>query len=768
MKNKLAAWIALGLIAVVAAALLATTNEVTKDVIEQQNVVAMQDAWRELLPGAEFPEGTLAAQSETGVPESYVYAGEENGGTVGYVAQTTVQGYGGPIDVIVGTDTEGTITGINVGGASFAETAGLGAKAQDAAFTDQFRGKVAPLTIGENIDAITAATITSSAVVRGANGAIDEIAKVAGFTVDKPQAEAGQIGDGRYAATAPGFAGPVYVEIQLDDQNTITEIVIGDDKFAETSGYGAKAQEPAFYDQFIGKTGQLTLGTDVDAISGATITSAAVVDAVNTAMLYATDPEAAAAQAAAAGSFELPEVPDGALTESASRKGYGGPVTATITIDPDTHELLRVEFGDDQWAETDGLGSRIKDDAFWQQFIGKTLPIAEGDIDLISGATVTSQAAFEAVNKAYDKLFPSEGGAETPAATAAPADPNTARASSKGYGGPVAAEITVDEAGALTGVTFGDATFVETDGLGSKILEDGFAAQFVGKTPPLTNSDIDIIAGATVTSDAAIAAVNKAYDRVLEARAVGAGESDAPAPTEPQPEATVYVKTIRPAQDAPAETPAPVTKTIAAPGAQATTTAEASSKGYGGPIYVKIAVDDQDTITNITIGDDTFAETDGLGTKVLDAAFADQFIGKTLPLAEGDADLISGATVSSEAVIAAINKAYDKVLLARCETEGEETAPAEAEASAKGYGGPVTVTITVADGKLTALTIHEDTFAETQGLGSKVLEDAFTGQFAGRALPIAEGDADLVSGATVSSEAVIAAINKAYDKLLAQ
>ncbi|MDL2319231.1 FMN-binding protein, partial [Eubacteriales bacterium OttesenSCG-928-A19] len=468
MKNKLAAWIALGLIALVAAVCLAATNEVTKDVIEQQNVAAMQAAWQTLVPGASFPEGIAAAESEEGIPKEYTYAGVSDDETVGYVAQTAVQGYGGEIEVIVGTDTEGTITGINVGGANFSETAGLGAKAKDAAFTDQFQGKTVPLTINEDVDAITASTITSSAVVRGVNAAVENIAKVAGFTIETQAAEAGEIGDGRYAATTKGFAGPVYVEIQLDGADMITEIVIGDDQFAETSGYGMKAKEPDFYEQFIGKTGQLTLGEDIDAIAGATITSQAVVDAVNTAMLYATDPEAAAAAAESAGAFELPDVPDDALTETASRKGFEGPVAAAITIDPDSHELLRVEFGDDQWAETDGIGSRVLDDAFWQQFIGKTLPLAEDDIDLISGATVSSQAAFEAVNKAYYKLFPEEEAteAESPPAVASGPVSGTATASSKGFEGPVAAEITVED-DKLTAVTFGDDSFKETEGIGT-------------------------------------------------------------------------------------------------------------------------------------------------------------------------------------------------------------------------------------------------------------------------------------------------------------
>ena len=523
MKTKLAAWIVLGVIAVFAAACLGATNEITKDVIAEQTARAAEEARRGLVTEAEtFEELALAEDSGA----DYCYEGRAADGTpVGYVAQVTVQGYGGPVEVIVGTDAEGVLTGIEVGGASFAETAGLGAKAKEEAFTGQFVGKTTPLALGDgenDIDAITAATITSNAVLRAVNTAVEEIGGFAGFEIAST-ASGGEIGEGRYAASVNGFAGPVYVEIQLDENNVITEIVIGDDQFAETAGYGEQAKEPAFYEQFLGKTGQLTLGTDIDAISGATITSQAVVDAVNMAMLYATDPEAAAA-ANAPQEFVLPDVPEGALTSSASSKGFGGPVEASITVDTDGTTLLRVEFGGEKWAETDGIGTRILEDAFWQQFIGKTLPLAEGDVDVIAGATVSSEAAINAVNKAYYKLFPEaepakeetvEASAEEAPAeeTGAPAS-GTAEASSKGYGGPVAASITVED-GVLTAVTFGSDSFAETEGLGTKVLEEDFAAQFIGKALPLAEGDVDVIAGATVSSEAAISAVNKAYEKLL-------------------------------------------------------------------------------------------------------------------------------------------------------------------------------------------------------------------------------------------------------------
>ncbi|MCL1964410.1 MAG: FMN-binding protein [Firmicutes bacterium] len=510
MNNKLAAWIALGLIAIVAAVCLGVTHEVTKDVIRDQTRQAMEAAWRALVPGAEFPDAQAAQEGET--PKEYVYAGLIDGEAAGYVAQVAVAGYGGELEIIVGTDKEGTLTGISVGGANFKETAGLGAKAREPKFTDQFVGKTAPLVVGETIDAITAATITSSAVVRGVNTAIERIAEKAGFSVAGTD-EAGALGDGRYAATVRGFGGPVYVELTLDDAGIIEAILIGNEEFNETPGYGHKALEAAFFEQFIGKSGHVELGVDIDAISGATITSKAVVDAVNLALLYHDDPEAALT-ANTRPAFELPEIPEDALTAYASSKGYGGPVGATITVDGAGKTLLMVEFGGEKWAETDGLGSRVLEPAFWHQFIGRELPVDPGLIDTVAGATVTSEAAVTAVNKAYRKLFPEEASAAAPEPAQAQ-NPNTAKASSRGYGGPVAVTLTVGENNTIAGLVIGGDTFAETKGIGSKALEPAFAEQFIGKALPLHEGDIDVIAGATVTSKAVIAAVNKAYEKLL-------------------------------------------------------------------------------------------------------------------------------------------------------------------------------------------------------------------------------------------------------------
>ena len=75
--------------------------------------------------------------------------------------------------------------------------------------------------------------------------------------------------------------------------------------------------------------------------------------------------------------------------------------------------------------------------------------------------------------------------------------------------------------------------------------------------------------------------------------------------------------------------------------------------------------------------------------------------------------------------------------------------------------GRVTVTLTVADDAITAITV--DSSSETPGFGTRCAEDeAFLAQFIGKVGPF-EG-VDVVAGATVTSNAVVEALNSLFAK----
>ena len=80
--------------------------------------------------------------------------------------------------------------------------------------------------------------------------------------------------------TVPAYEGKeITVTVTTDGNGAIASLKVNAD--TQTAGLGKRCAEETFTKQFIGKSAPLTLGKDIDAVSNATITSTAVVDAVN-------------------------------------------------------------------------------------------------------------------------------------------------------------------------------------------------------------------------------------------------------------------------------------------------------------------------------------------------------------------------------------------------------------------------------------------------------------------------------------------------------
>lgn len=99
-----------------------------------------------------------------------------------------------------------------------------------------------------------------------------------------------------FVTSASGYGGEVSVMTAVDGTGTVSAVSILDVS-NETPGLGQNAAREDFYSQLVGKSGELAAvkhGTaaaenEIDAVTGATITSRAVVKAVNTAKGYADD-----------------------------------------------------------------------------------------------------------------------------------------------------------------------------------------------------------------------------------------------------------------------------------------------------------------------------------------------------------------------------------------------------------------------------------------------------------------------------------------------
>ncbi|MDR1765308.1 MAG: RnfABCDGE type electron transport complex subunit G [Lachnospiraceae bacterium] len=189
-------------ITLVAGVLLGAVNDITQEPIAQAQIAAKVAAYRtvyadaadfsadsELSGKVKEASGPVQAAGLGSVTiDDAVLAKDAGGRTIGYVVTaTSKEGYGGDVTVSVGVTLDGEITGIEFP-AGLSETPGLGMRATEPTFKDQFKGKSAgKLTPvkgggagGEEIDAMNGATITSTAVTGAVNAALYFVANHVG------------------------------------------------------------------------------------------------------------------------------------------------------------------------------------------------------------------------------------------------------------------------------------------------------------------------------------------------------------------------------------------------------------------------------------------------------------------------------------------------------------------------------------------------------------------------------------------------------------
>ncbi len=176
-KDVLVTTLKLVVISLVVTFLLVMTNGATVDKIAALQAQSAAEAKKEVLPEADdFSEESVAVDGE-----SVVYYTADNGS--GYVFECSNKGYGGPVVCMVGISADGQITGVKLTEQN--ETPGLGQKALNASFTDQYKQAVpdAELAVGKDggtIDAIAGATITSRSVTKSVNQAVSYYKAITG------------------------------------------------------------------------------------------------------------------------------------------------------------------------------------------------------------------------------------------------------------------------------------------------------------------------------------------------------------------------------------------------------------------------------------------------------------------------------------------------------------------------------------------------------------------------------------------------------------
>ncbi|XME04154.1 FAD-dependent oxidoreductase [Lachnospiraceae bacterium C1.1] len=209
----------------------------------------------------------------------------------------------------------------------------------------------------------------------------------AGTTADGGAAQGGAgYTPGTYTGTAEGKNGTITVEVELTE-DAIKSVKVTDHQ--ETEGIADPAIEQI--PQAIVDSQSVT----VDAVSGATITSDAIMEAVKAAI------ESSGADASAVTSSEGESAPveNQAVTFTAgtytgTATGYNGPVELDVTFTDSAIENIEVKSS----KETAHIG-----DIAYEPMFADAIEATGSGVDAISGATFTSAAVRNALNDAAEQ-----------------------------------------------------------------------------------------------------------------------------------------------------------------------------------------------------------------------------------------------------------------------------------------------------------------------------------------------------------------------------
>jgi electron transport complex protein RnfG len=188
VKGMLKLGLTLAAFAAAVCVMLAFVYAGTEKIIAQRQQADLEAALGEVFPQADSFEpvdGIESASPVIGIESGF--AALKGGEITGVVLNFTTQaGYSGPLKILAGINSGGTVTGVKI--LEHSETPGLGANAESRGyfvdknrritFHGQFAGKHAsdPFEVHNDVIAITASTITSRAVT----GAVQAAALSAG------------------------------------------------------------------------------------------------------------------------------------------------------------------------------------------------------------------------------------------------------------------------------------------------------------------------------------------------------------------------------------------------------------------------------------------------------------------------------------------------------------------------------------------------------------------------------------------------------------
>ena len=161
------------LICAIVAGVVSFVYELTADVYAQKVEETKTQAIGKIFGLESLTREELTAK---GVNEKVYKVFDSDKNLIGYCVEVKSAGFGGDIEMMVGYNDRCEI--LSIGIISLSETPGLGSKVSEPSFLSQFNGKADQLELGVDVDAISGATISSTAVTNGVNKASESLQKV--------------------------------------------------------------------------------------------------------------------------------------------------------------------------------------------------------------------------------------------------------------------------------------------------------------------------------------------------------------------------------------------------------------------------------------------------------------------------------------------------------------------------------------------------------------------------------------------------------------
>lgn len=554
-----------------------------------------------------------------------------------------------------------------------------------------------------------------------------------------------------YVVSAEGYGGEIQLEVFINGEDIVDIQVI---EQSETEGLGDEAVNEVIAAILEANS------TDVDTVSGATVSSNATISAV----------EDALAQAGLASGE----------TYNVVVEGYGGDIVLDVIIDGEEITAINIV----EHSETEGIGDEALEDVSASIIEAQSL-----DVDTVSGATVSSEAMIAGVEQALEDAGIELGGGAQ--------EQQGVLGTGSGYGGDIVLDVVVEN-GEIKEILVVEQS--ETEGIGDEAIDE-----MIDKILSEQSTDVDVVSGATVSSEGTIEAVDNALENVdasdmeeydpqgyvgralgfydnseivldviiedgeikdiivmeqNETKGIGDGAINAvidriienqSTDVDVQTGATVSSKSTMEAVEM---AMAKADGTYEEPEASEEYEAEGLlGKALGfyesSEIVLDVIMDGNEIVDIEILAED---ETQGIG----DAAVV-TIIDRIIAQQSTDVDVQTGATVSSNATMEAVQNALDEEGITLEEREASlDYDPEGTLGTGNGYGGDIVLDIITDGDEIVDIIIVSEN--ETDGLGDTAVEEIIDA-----VLEAQSTDVDMVSGATASSEGAIEAIENGLE-----